>query len=138
MGLAPLATLPFAGVDPIHKDRKGIALGGYDAVAYFLTDRPVKGTGSFTHEWMGATWLFSSADHRDRFAADPGRYAPRFGGYCAWAVSNNYTAPADPLAWKIVDGRLYLNYSRQIQEKWQQDLRARIAAGEKNWPGLHR
>lgn len=133
-----LAALAFAQVDPVNKDGQGVALGGYDAVAYFTQHRPVQGTEGFTHKWMGAVWRFASAESRDRFAAEPERFAPQFGGYCAWAVSKNYTAPVDPTAWRIVDGKLYLNYSRKVQEQWQTDLRGRIAAGEKNWPALHR
>lgn len=134
-----MATLSAADkVAPINADNRGVALGGYDAVAYFLNKQPMKGTETFTHSWMGATWRFASAEHRDRFAAEPLSYAPQFGGYCAWAVSNNYTAPVDPLAWKIVDGKLYLNYNRDVQTKWQQDLAERIRAGERNWPRLHR
>lgn len=124
-------------VNPVNRDGKGLALGGYDAVAYFAEKGPVKGSASFTHQWMGATWRFASSENRDRFAATPENFAPQFGGYCAWAVSNNYTAPVDPAAWKIVEGKLYLNYSKKVQEMWQKELPARIRTAEKNWPGLH-
>jgi hypothetical protein len=87
---------------------------------------------------MDGTWRFSSAANRDLFAADPAKYAPQFGGYCAWAVSNNHTAQIDPQAWKIVDGKLYLNYSKGVQARWSKDIPARISAGEKNWPALHK
>lgn len=138
IGMACLAAVAFAQVDAVNKDRQGVALSGYDAVAYFAAQQPVRGTEEFTHKWMGATWRFASAANRDKFAAEPARYAPQFGGYCAWAVSKNYTAPIDPAAWKIVDGKLYLNYNRKVQEQWQKDLPARIAAAEKNWPTLHK
>jgi len=139
IGLLAVAALSAADkVAPINADRTGVALGGYDAVAYFTSQQPVKGSEAYTHSWMGATWRFASAANRDRFAAAPANFAPQFGGYCAWAVSNNYTAPVDPLAWKIVDGKLYLNYSRAVQRKWEQDLTQRIKAGETNWPSLHR
>ena len=89
----------------------GVAIDGTDPVAYFTDGRPAQGSSDFEHEWMGATWRFVSAAHRDLFAADPAKYAPQYGGYCAWAVSQGYTAKIDPAAWKIVDGKLYLNYS---------------------------
>jgi len=125
-------------VDPVNKDGKGVAIKGYDPVAYFTEGKPVAGTLEFTHRWMDATWRFASAANRDKFAADPAQFAPQFGGYCAWAVSNNYTAPIDPQAWKIVDGKLYLNYNKSVQEQWSRDLHERIRAGEQNWPGLHK
>lgn len=136
--LAVLALLAAEKVAPVHQTKTGLALGGYDAVAYFTLGEPTKGDPAFSYDWQGAKWLFASAAHRDRFAAAPDRYAPQFGGYCAWAVSNNYTAPADPLAWKIVGGKLYLNYNRAVQRKWEVELESRIPSGEKNWPGLHR
>ncbi len=125
-------------VDPVNKDRAGVALKGHDPVAYFEQGQPVKGHSQFTHSWMNAKWRFSSQQNRDKFAADPAKYAPQFGGYCAWAVSQGYTAPIDPEAWKIVDGKLYLNYSKSVQRMWEKDLRRRIAAGERNWPALSR
>jgi YHS domain-containing protein len=124
-------------VDPVNQSG-GVAIKGYDTVAYFEKAMPVKGSSSFETKWNGATWRFASAAHRDLFIADPARYAPQFGGYCAWAVSNNYTADIDPEAWKIVDGKLYLNYSKSVQKMWESDREKRIRLAEKNWPGLHR
>jgi len=115
----------------------GKAIDGYDAVAYFTEGRPVEGEGDFTHEWMGAKWYFASAANRDAFAADPAKYAPQYGGYCAWAVSQGYTAKIDPEAWKVVGGKLYLNYSKDIQKQWiAGGIDKLIAAGDGNWPAL--
>jgi YHS domain-containing protein len=125
-------------VDPVSKDSAGLALKGYDTVAYFTSGKPEKGTQAFTHLWNGAEWRFRSQENRELFKANPEKYAPRFGGYCAWAVSNNYTAPSDPTAWRIVDGKLYLNYNASVQKKWAAELEARIASAEKNWGGLHK
>jgi hypothetical protein len=125
-------------VDPIQKTRRGVALEGYDTVAYFEQGRPVKGSDRFTFSWMGASWQFASATHRDLFAADPEKYAPQFGGYCSYAVSEGYTAEIDPQAWKIVDGKLYLNYSKSVQQKWQETMEKRIEDANRNWPRLHR
>ena len=114
----------------------GAAIGGYDPVAYFAGGMPTEGSSEFEHRWMDATWHFASAANRDVFAADPGKYAPQYGGYCAWAVSQGYTASTDPFAWRIVDGKLYLNYSRGIQRRWEHNIRRNIANGDKNWPGI--
>ena len=112
------------------------AVSGYDTVAYFTEGRPVEGKRAHAIEYKGATWLFSSAENLAAFRADPERYAPQFGGYCAWAVSQGYTASADPDNWAIVDDRLYLNYSDDVQATWNEDRAGFIAAAKENWPTL--
>ncbi len=114
----------------------GVAIDGYDPVAYFTLGKPVPGEKQFSHEWNDATWRFASAENRDKFAAAPEKYAPQYGGYCAWAVSQGYTADINPAAWKIVDGKLYLNYSRGVQETWEQDVPGNISKANQNWPGI--
>ena len=116
--------------------KDGAAIGGYDPVAYFTDARPVIGKAAHTYQWDGATWRFSSAESRAKFASAPEKYAPRFGGFCAWAVSQGYTAKTDPDAWSIVDGVLYLNYSNGVREMWNTDQSGNIAKGNKNWPGI--
>lgn len=113
-----------------------VAIKGYDPVAYFTDGRPVKGSKDHELEWNGATWRFASTDHLEAFEAEPERYAPQYGGYCAWAVSQGYTANIDPQAWRIVDGRLYLNYSKEVQRKWESDIPGHIEAADTNWPGV--
>jgi hypothetical protein len=125
-------------VNAVNKNRSGTAAKGYDPVAYFTESKPAKGSPRFSHQWMGATWHFANSNHRDLFSADPQKYAPQFGGYCAWAVSQGYTADIDPEAWKIVGGKLYLNYSKSVQKMWEQDVPKHIAVAEKNWPNLHK
>jgi hypothetical protein len=115
---------------------RGLALSGYDAVAYFTQSKAVKGEARFEIGWNGGRWRFASVENRDRFEAAPARYAPRFGGYCAWAVRNGYTASGDPNAWSVVDGRLYLNYSPSVRRTWEQDKPGNIARGNANWPGV--
>jgi len=110
------------------------AIRGYDPVAYFTESKPVKGKAELTAEWMGATWRFASAKNRDMFKADPAKYAPQFGGYCAFAVSRGYTASTDPDAWTIVDGKLYLNYSVSVMQTWRKNTARYIARAEGNWP----
>jgi YHS domain-containing protein len=114
----------------------GTAIDGYDAVAYFNEGKPVEGDSEFSHDWNGATWHFSSAGNRDLFAADPEKYAPQYGGYCAYAVSQGYTASTEPDAWSIVDGKLYLNYSKSVQSKWEQNTSGYIKDADTNWPGI--
>ncbi|MEL6617418.1 MAG: YHS domain-containing (seleno)protein [Pseudomonadota bacterium] len=112
----------------------GVAVDGTDVVAYFTQGAPVAGSPDISHDWNGATWHFATRENRAAFAADPERYAPRYGGYCAWAVSNGYTASTTPEAWRIVDGKLYLNYSRRIQRRWERNIPGRISAADANWP----
>jgi YHS domain-containing protein len=111
-----------------------VAVSGYDPVAYFTLQKPVKGDANFTTMHNGAQWRFVSAENRDKFVADPTRYAPQYGGYCAWAVSQGYTASADPLRWKIVNDKLYLNYDADVQKKWEMSVPEFIQAADKNWP----
>jgi YHS domain-containing protein len=111
-----------------------LAVGGYDSVAYFKQGKPVLGSAQFTMEWKGATWRFASKEDLEAFRANPIAYAPQFGGYCAWAVAHGYTASGDPLVWKLVDGKLYLNYDRDVQSQWEKDIPRYIADGNKNWP----
>jgi YHS domain-containing protein len=121
---------------PVNTTFTGVAIKGYDPVAYFTESKPVKGRAEFTHEWNGAEWRFASAVHRDLFTADPVKYAPQFGGYCAWAVSRGYTAGIDPDAWKIVHQRLYLNYNAKVQSQWAENIPANIEKAEENWPRI--
>jgi YHS domain-containing protein len=125
-------------VEPVNKNRSGIAVEGYDVVAYFTQSAPVKGDAKFTANWQGATWRFSSEQNRNLFQAKPEQYAPQYGGYCAWAVGHGYTAEIDPNAWKIIDGKLYLNYSKSVQSKWQPEAWKWISEANRNWPGLHK
>jgi len=113
-----------------------LAVGGYDAVAYFKAGKPVRGRAEFSTDYKGATWRFASKEDLDAFKANPTAYAPQYGGYCAWAVSRNYTASGDPLVWTVVDGKLYLNYDRDVQAKWEKDIPGFIAKADKNWPGV--
>jgi hypothetical protein len=112
----------------------GLALRGYDPVAYVAEGAPRRGTARFDAEWRGARWRFASAANRELFLADPDRYAPRYGGHCAWAVSQGYLAPADPRQWRIVEGRLYVNYDEAVQRRWLRDIPGFIAAADRNWP----
>lgn len=113
-----------------------VAIEGYDPVAYFTQGEPVKGSKEHTFEWNGAQWRFASAGHRDLFAGDPEKYAPQYGGYCAYAVANGTTAGIDPEAWHIHEGRLYLNVSLSIRDAWRKDIPGHVARADANWPKL--
>ena len=129
----------FSGqVDAVNTDGNGIALKGYDVVAYFQQSRPVKGSSQFSYHWMDANWQFSSAQNRDLFASDPQRYAPQYGGYCAYAVSHGHTASVNPEAWRIVDGKLYLNHDKLVHKLWERDAPGHIRKADKNWPDLRK
>ncbi|MEO0409704.1 MAG: YHS domain-containing (seleno)protein [Cyanobacteria bacterium P01_A01_bin.135] len=114
----------------------GVAIRGADPVAYFTQGEYVSGSANYTYDWGGATWQFASAENRDLFASSPNEYAPQYGGFCAWAVSEGYTAPVDPTAWEIVDGKLYLNFDQRIQRRWQRDIPGHIARADQNWPSV--
>lgn len=117
---------------------RGVALRGTDVVSYFTEGRVVRGRAEHSAEWDGVRWLFANAANRERFVADPTAHAPAYGGFCAWAVSQGYTAPTDPAAWRIVEGRLFLNYDQNIQRRWERDIPRFIALGDANWPRLSR
>ena len=110
-----------------------VAINGYDSVAYFRAGKAVKGSEANSFQWSGANWYFSSTENRDLFAADPKKYAPQYGGYCAWAMASARKARTDPEVWKIVDGRLYLNCSRIAFDKWQKDIPGNIKKADANW-----
>ena len=118
----------------VYSASDGLAAGGYDVTAYFTAGRAVR--GSARHELMlqGVTWRFASEEAKARFKANPLAYAPQFGGYCAWAVSQGYLASGDPEQWKIVDGKLYLNFNARAKELWEADQAAAIERGNANWP----
>jgi YHS domain-containing protein len=132
-----LATTTMArAAEPAVFQSGGLALGGTDPVAYFIDSPPVQGDAAFATDWMGARWTFASAANRDAFVAEPERYAPAFGGYCAFAASRGYLAPTIPEAWSIYEDRLYLNANLRARELWLAELPTVIAAGEANWPGI--
>ena len=131
-GDAPVAVE--AGPPPVYSDPLGRAIGGYDPVAYFTEGEALYGRGTITYEWNGARWQFVSERNRAAFAADPGRYAPRYGGYCAYAVSRGYAVSPDPTYWTIVDGRLYLN-RRHVWHEWQARRAELITRADRVWAG---
>ncbi len=110
------------------------AVGGYDPVAYFTENKPVKGNSKISTEYKGAKWYFASPENRDKFVAAPTLYEPQYGGYCAWAVSQGKTASGDPQFWKVVNNKLYLNYDADVQKKWEANIPDFIQKANANWP----
>lgn len=126
----------FAADPDIFATKSG-AIRGVDVVAYFSLEpgnKAIKGTDEFTYEYMGATWKFASAANREAFIANPEKYAPQYGGYCAFAVSHGFTKPVNVQAWRIVDDKLYLNLSKGVKRKWEKDIAGNIERADNNWP----
>ncbi len=117
----PINTFGAGGSFFSDPKRTGVAIRGYDPVAYFTDSRPVPGKDEFTTEWMGAKWKFASQDHLDKFKADPAKYAPQYGGYCAYGIAKDNVVKIEPDQWTIVDGKLYLNYDAEVSKKWHAD-----------------
>ena len=131
-----VASLTAGEGQAVNRDRQGVAIDGYDPVAYFVDGKPVRGLTEYEQTWNGARYRFASAANRDRFANSPESFAPQYGGFCAYAVSRGYTADIDPAAWSIVDGKLYLNYSIRVQRTWEGDAAGNIRKADANWPTL--
>jgi len=125
-----------AGKPRVYSSLLGGAIGGYDPVAYFFQGKPVPGSSDYALEYQGATWKFSSPENKLAFEREPEKYAPQYGGYCAYAVAHGSTASIDPEAWTVVGGKLYLNNSKAIQNRWSQDIPGNIDKANANWPGV--
>lgn len=117
-------------------EQGGIAIRGTDPVAYFKENRPVKGSEAFTATYKGSLFRFASVANRDAFTSAPNRYAPQYGGFCAYAVAMGYKASIDPDAFTIVDGRLYLNFNKPTEALWRKDIPGYIRKGDANWPAV--
>jgi YHS domain-containing protein len=144
LAAAVLALTTLLAAEPAHAEQapvhtalfSRVAVDGYDPVAYFTDGRPVRGATQHRITHQGYEYRFASAEHLATFRANPARYLPQYGGYCAWAVSNGYTAAGNPQNWRIVDGRLYLNYNDEIQHRWEQDIPGHIRNANANWPSV--
>ena len=128
-------TLDKDGLFSSYKET-GIAIRGYDTVAYFTLGKPVKGDTQYSVEWSGATWLFSTQEHANLFSGDPEAYAPQYGGYCAYGVAQNYLVKIEVDQWRIVDGKLFLNYDKGVQNKWVKDIPGYIEKADLNFVSL--
>jgi YHS domain-containing protein len=134
IGLALVTATAASAAPANYTGGTGAGASGYDVVAYFTQSKAVRGKADITASYNGVTWRFSSEANKALFVANPGKYAPKFGGYCAWAVAHGVTAPGSPQAWSIVGGRLYLNINKSIRAKWKADAATQIKNGNANWP----
>lgn len=137
MSSANIATVGLTNVAlaKVYTDND-LAMGGYDPVAYFTQGAPVEGSADHTVMWSDAEWRFSSATNLEIFNQDPEKYAPQYGGHCAYAAAKGSLASSNPQAWTIHDGKLYLNYSRPIRAIWGRDIPGNISKADANWPSL--
>ena len=133
--IAISAPAAFADKDPIYTaKRSNLALQGYDTVAYFTVGEPTKGSAEYSTTYNGVEFRFASEENLNLFLGNPDQYAPQYGGYCAWAVAQGKTAKGDARRWAIVDDKLYLNYNKGIQRKWDKDRSGFITSADTNWP----
>ncbi|MEM9257916.1 MAG: YHS domain-containing (seleno)protein, partial [Pseudomonadota bacterium] len=126
------ASLAIAGHDT-ETDKNGVILAGYDAVAYFTQGKPVKGSADYTAEYNDAIYQFSSSKNRDLFLADPARYAPQYGGFCAYGMTFGKKIPVNGEAFEVVDGKLYVNKNVRIYKKWAKDIPGHIEEADAEW-----
>lgn len=132
-----MAPAAMADTDPVYTGTfSNVAVEGYDAVAYFTQGEPTKGSKKFKTSYNGAEFRFVSAGNLALFKAEPAKYAPQFGGYCAWAVSQGYTAKGDASHWAIVDDKLYLNYNKKVQKTWNEDRAEFSEKAETEWQSI--
>ncbi len=116
--------------------KNNIAVNGYDVVAYFTVSKPVKGDDKYVVNWKDANWLFVSAEHAFLFKANPEKYVPQYGGYCAFGCSRGYKAKTDPDAWTIVNGKLYLNYNSTVKDTWSKNIENYIKKADEAWANI--
>ena len=122
-------------ISPVFSTDAG-AIRGYDPVAYFTQHKPVKGSDQLVYQWQDAQWHFSSQANLDAFKAAPEKFAPQYGGYCAYGVAQGYTPETDPAAFKVVNGKLYLNLSKVVLRRWVKDIPGYVKDADQNWPEL--
>ena len=120
----------------VNLDDKGIIIGGYDPVAYFTDNKPVKGSEQYTAQFEGATYWFASEEHKNLFTSDPKKYAPQYGAFCGYAVSLGKLRPVDPTIFQIEDGRLILQHTQEAYDLFNKALKENTVKADKNWPGI--
>jgi YHS domain-containing protein len=114
----------------------GKAIKGYDPIAFFKESKAIKGADSLSYRWKEADWLFSSKENLETFKASPEKYAPQYGGYCAYGTAGNHKAPTQTDTWTVINDKLYFNYNAKVKEMWSKDQKALIEKADKNWPDL--
>jgi YHS domain-containing protein len=135
MVVAAVSTIA-AAKDLQNLNSNGVAIQGYDPVAFFADNRPVKGNPQFQSDYHGAKYYFTSAEHKAAFDEKPAKYEPQFGGYCAYGASRGHKAPVKIEAWQIVDGRLLMQYDLDVKNDFNKDQQGNLHKADQNWPGL--
>lgn len=125
-----------ANAGPINVDGNGVAIQGYDPVAYFTDGKPMQGTDEFTSKHEGAIYKFASADHKAMFDAEPAKFTPQYGGYCAYGLAQGSKASVEVDKFTVVDGKLYLNFNGDIQNRWAKDISGYVSKADKNWSAM--
>ncbi|MBB1440928.1 hypothetical protein H5202_20170 [Shewanella sp. SG41-4] len=131
-----VSSLSFAADIDVNADTNDVAIHGYDSVAYFTDSKATKGSPEYTASYKSAIYQFSNAVNRDLFKAEPEKFAPQFGGFCAMGVALNKKLDTDPTAWKVVDGKLYLNLNKAVQQKWLTDVSGHLVTANRVWSGI--
>jgi len=138
LALLAIGSTPSLAFNKVNKSDNGVAIKGYDSVAYHTEGRAVKGKEEFSYKWNDAEWYFASAKNRDLFAANPERFAPKYGGYCAGSLSaTGRVGGVNPEAFKIIDGKLYLNWSKEVLDKFTKNATENIKRADENWNKLN-
>lgn len=136
--ISVLSASTYAG-NPVYTGENGdVAVEGHDVVAYFTDGEPIEGSTEYSMQWRGAEWRFANEAHLSRFREDPEKYAPAYGGYCAYGVAKGKALASSPEYWAIHDGRLYLNLNADIHGNWNEDREGHVAAANKQWPKVAR
>ncbi len=133
--LVLLCIASFAQQGEVFSTDKG-AIKGYDPVAFFTESKAIKGSDEFTYEWNGATWHFASKQNKEAFMANPEKYAPQYGGYCAYGTAGGHKAPTETDTWTVVDNKLYFNYNQKVKEGWTKDQATLIKKADEQWPRI--
>jgi YHS domain-containing protein len=137
-----IATIFISTISIVHAQKSpvyaphGVALDGYDAVAFFNQAKPVKGSESFSYSWQGAKWLFADKNDLEKFKESPVKYAPQYGGYCAYGVSQGHKAPIEADTWTILDNKLYFNYDAKVKATWMKNQSVYIDQANSKWPAI--
>jgi YHS domain-containing protein len=135
-----IAALAFVTAIQVHAQQSeifapgGKAIKGYDPVAFFKESKPVKGSDKFQYKWKDATWFFSTSENLEAFKADPEKYAPQYGGYCAYGTSQGHKAPTQTDTWTVLNDKLYFNYNDKVKELWTKDQANLIKVADEKWP----
>ena len=134
--LALFLTISFASIAQTSEvfQKDGIAINGYDAVAFFTEQKPIKGDKQFSYSYNSVDWLFSNSANRELFKTSPEKYVPQYGGYCAFGTADGHKAPTQAETWTIVDDKLYFNYNLKVKDLWNKNMKANIEKADKNWP----